>query len=63
MKMTMNDKHKSRVKNQTNSPSGKTIGLGRKGSCKKMSFKFLVKLRRKLKKRKVSVGVNGVILA
>jgi hypothetical protein len=43
MKMTMKDKHKARVKK----PEKQSGWEGKlKGSCEKMTFKFLVKLRR-----------------
>jgi hypothetical protein len=44
MNMTMSDKHRARVKKTRESRW--EARLGRKRSSEKMSFKFLVKLRR-----------------
>jgi hypothetical protein len=44
--MTMNDKQKAMVRNHAEKQSGWEAKFSIKGSYEKMSFKFLVKLRR-----------------
>jgi hypothetical protein len=46
MKMTLKDKQKARARNHAEKQSGWEAKLNRNGSCEKMNFKFLVKLRR-----------------